>query len=176
STSPGCSTTQITRLSRLGSVHSRQGSCSVKLPHRLQKPTRSRIARIASARRSTSSRGARSIWSASRCARVVPRLGRFSRPSVKSSRYFEVYMGGDGSEGQGEAAGDRADRLVHLGLGLLLGLADRREDQVFEQRRVPFLERLGADLQLLEHLLAVDDGAHHAAASGGLEALVLELL
>src|SRR5881628_1069868 len=104
-------------------------------------------------------------------------LGSFSSSSIRSSKYFELYMRGRRrSEGQRESAGNGSDRLVHLGLGLLLSLAHRGQNQVLEQRRIGILERLGADLQLLEHLFAVDHRADQPAPGAGLEALVGELL
>src|SRR5262249_50451477 len=80
-----------------------------------------------------------------------------------------------GSERQVEAAGDLRIGLGHLLLRRALGLADRGDEQVLEQRDVLLLEHLGAQLQLLEHLLAVHHHLHQSAAGRGLVALLGEL-
>src|SRR5207244_9326153 len=134
STSPGWSTTHTTLASRRASVQIRHGSCSLKLPHLEQNPTCSRSARVASASRSASSRGARSRCSASRCALFWPMAGSLPSSSIRSSRYFELYMRSGRawaeSERQLEAAGELAERVVHVRLRAALRLAHRRDDEV----------------------------------------------
>src|SRR5215471_15718508 len=99
-------------------------------------------------------------------------LGSFSSSAMRSSRYFELYT----SKRQVEAAGDLGVGLLHLLLRRALRFAHGGDDQVLEQRNVLLLERLRRELQLLQHLLAVDHGLHQAAARGGLVALLDELL
>src|SRR5690349_22217983 len=103
-------------------------------------------------------------------------LGSRTSSSIRSSTYLELYIGGVALERQLEAAGQLGERLVHVGFGGALGLADRGDDQIFEQRGVAVLHRVRPDLQRLQHLLAVDDRGHRAAARAGLEALFGELL
>src|ERR1043166_5234052 len=79
------------RGSRRGSPQSAHGSVSEKLPHVVQKPTRSRTSRIASASRGAASFGTRGGGTASRWALFVPMLGSFSSSAISSSRYFELY-------------------------------------------------------------------------------------
>src|SRR5262245_22564182 len=98
-------------------------------------------------------------------------LGSFSSSAMRSSRYLELYT----SERQVEAAGDLGIGLLHLLLRRALRLADGGDDQVLEQRHVLLLEHLGRELELLQHLLAVDDRLHEPAARGGLVALLGEL-
>ena len=120
----------------------------------------------------------RSRWSAIRWALFWPMLGSRVNSSIRSSRYLELYMRGGalGLERHLEAAGELAERIVHVRLGSALRLAHRGDDEVLEQFDVAILDRVLADLQFLEHLLAVDDRLHHAAARTRIEAFVLQLL
>src|SRR5260221_4156769 len=104
-------------------------------------------------------------------------LGSFSSSAISNSRYFELYMGrgGDRSERQVEAGGGLGVGLGHLLLRRSMRLADRRDHQVLEQRDVLLVEDLRGELQLLQHLLAVHDRLHQAAARGGLVALLGQL-
>src|ERR1043166_4650927 len=163
------------RGSRRGSPQSAHGSVSEKLPHVLQKPTRSRTSRIESASRSASSFGTRSRWSASRWALFVPMLGSFSSSAISNSRYFELCTRARRSERQVEAARDLGIGLGHLLLRGALRLADRRDHQVLEQRDVLLVEDLRGEFQLLQHLLAVHDGLDEPAAGRGLVALLGQL-
>src|SRR5262249_17933137 len=146
------------------------------LPQVVQKPTRSRTARMASASRNASSFGTRRRCSARRWALFRPMLGSFSSSSMRSSRYFELYTGVRASERQVEAAGDLGIGLGHLLLRRALRLADRGDDQVLEQRDILLLERLRGQLELLQHLLAVHHRLHQPTAGRGLVAFVLQLL
>src|SRR6185503_15810197 len=72
----GCSTTQTIVRSRRASSQIEQSSSSVRLPHSLQKRTRSFTSSTAAASASASSLGALSRWNASLCAVRVPTPGR----------------------------------------------------------------------------------------------------
>src|SRR5262245_42430556 len=154
----------------------RQGSCSLKLPHTLHRPTRSFTTRMASARRSASSFGALSRYMASRWALFWPTLGSFISSSTRSSKYFELYMGAKLSEWQVDAAGELAESFLHVGLGGALRLAHRGHDQILQQAGVGLFERLGIELDLDQLAPAIHGRRHHAAAGAGGKAFLLETL
>src|SRR3954468_6201067 len=180
-TSPGSSTTQMSSASRRSSWQMRQRSSSARLKHTWHRPMRSLTSRMASASAVASSMSARRMWNARRWAVRCPIPG--SLPSSVIRRWTGgAYKRAGGSEaGQAQRAQVHAAREpAELALLELLGgaqrLVDRGQHHVLQQLGVVGVDRVRGDRDRLHDEVARHLDLDHAAAGGGLDLLVLELL
>src|SRR4051812_11237385 len=180
-TSPGSSTTQMSSASRRASWQMRQRSSSARLKHTWHRPMRSLTSRMASASAVASSTSARRMWNARRWA------VRWPIPGSLPSSVIRRWTGGAYKRARGSEAGQAQRAEVHaarepaeLALLELLGgaqrLVHRGQHHVLQQFGVVRVDRVGGDRDRLDDEVARHLDLDHAAAGGGLDLLVLELL
>src|SRR5690349_5237239 len=117
--------------------------------HTEQCATRSLTVTIACVRRSTFSRGLLSRWKARRWALLAPMPGRrwSSATSAWSDSGRAIGKAGPGAArseaGQAHAAEQAAHLLLHVLVDLLLGVDERRDDQILQHLDVVLRDDLG---------------------------------
>src|SRR6266536_4804727 len=143
-TSLGSSTTHSTSPVRRASRQIRHCSDSATLKHVWQNLTRSLTRCNAVARRLTSVASADRMWNAMRCALFGPTPGSRPSSSIRSwmAPSYTLYL----HSGQTEATGERTHLRLGEVAGLLGGVVQSRDHEVFERLHVLRIDGLGVDL------------------------------
>src|SRR3954471_16172174 len=164
-----------------------QRSSSVRLPHSVQKRTRSFTSSIAAASASASSFGRESRWNARRCAVRCPtpgsRVSCATRLSTAGETTAELCLPmrltRPAAPSEAESQRPQVSHL-QLRLGQLLRRLERRvdrgEDEILERLHVLRVDRLLRDLDLDELARARGLDRDRSTARGPLDDLVLHLL